>query len=98
MKDSFLIHFDFPLANSEEVIQLEAKAQLHHSSPYYVIDSVHFANHKQYKSSISLLPPIEIEKIQQDGKSSWVHKDSHRFSLLSLAIGKAIDEYEENNL
>ncbi len=93
MTEPFTICFDFPLANSKDTIQLKAKAQLHHSSPYYVIDSVHFADRKQNKNSMSLLPPIEIEKIQQDGKWVWLHKDSHRFSQLSLAIGKAIDEY-----
>jgi hypothetical protein len=92
---SFEILFDFPLENSSYSIALKAIVQLHHSEPYYVIDSFSFDETslpKSIKSLDSLLPPIELKYIKTPKKEKWVHKDSERESALSRAIGKAIEK------
>ena len=92
MPHPFEISFSFPLENSTETIRVTAVAQLHHSTPYYIIDSFHFEDGRRDADSISLLPSVEIERVEKDGKILWVHKDSQRTSLLSLAIGRAIEK------
>ena len=95
MDRSFEIIFDFPLENSAYTIALKATVQLHHSEPYYVIDSFSFDETslpKSMKSLDSLLPPIELKYIKTFKKGKWVHKDSERESLLSREIGTAIEK------
>ena len=92
MSKPFTISFGFPLENSTEKIQITAMAELHHSTPYYVIDSFHFDGENYPPGAISLLPPVEIEYVQEEKKSLWIHRDSKRTSHLSLAIGKAIEQ------
>src|SRR5436853_5505435 len=87
----FDILFDFALAHSELVIPLKATAQLHHSDPYYRVDNFHLGGVAPRKDEISIIPAQEIKRITRNGKPIWVHKDSGRESVLSLAIGKAID-------
>lgn len=91
MSQPFEIKFDFPLAHSNLTISLKATAELHHSDPYYVIDHFHFALVKPKKGATSLLPPLELKKIKRGSSSIWVHRDSERESLLSQAVGKAVD-------
>ncbi|MGZ8510090.1 MAG: hypothetical protein ACXWWA_06915 [Chitinophagaceae bacterium] len=95
MERPFEIIFDFPLENSAYTITLKATVQLHHSEPYYVIDSLSFDGTsipKSLKSLDSLLPPIELQYIKTSKKGKWVHKDSERESSVSRAIGKAIEK------
>jgi hypothetical protein len=84
----FNIKFDFPINNSDVVIGLNAKVELHHSDPYYVVHSFSIPGSKQ-SPSVSVLPPQEIKYMKGWGR--WVHKDSERESLLSIAIGRAIE-------
>ena len=91
MEQPFEIKFDFPLAHSDLIISLKATAELHHSDPYYVIDGFHFASARPDKGEPSVLPSQEIKEIERNGSTVWVHCDSERESLLSIAIGKAID-------
>lgn len=92
MEKKFTIVFDLPLDHSAISVQLTAEAILHHSSPYYRIDSFHLKNETKGSNKLSILPPVEIELMEEDGKTIWVHRDSKRSSALSVAIGKAIDE------
>lgn len=95
MDRPFEIIFDFPLENSSYTITLKAIAQLHHSEPYYVIDSFSFDETslpRSLKSLDSLIPPIELKYIKTSKKGKWVHKDSERESELGRAIGKAIEK------
>jgi hypothetical protein len=91
MKQPFEIKFDFPVAHSDLIISLRATAELHHSDPYYVVDGFYFAS-QNGKQHLSLLPAQEIKQIKKGHVHTWVHKDSGRESLLSLAIGKAIEK------
>jgi hypothetical protein len=90
MNQPFEIKFDFPLANSDMNVTLKAKAELHHSDPYYVIDEFRFARSRK-KSEPSVLPRQEIIVVEDEGVRKWVHKDSKRPSLLSMSMGRAID-------
>lgn len=91
MDKPFEIHFDFPLDHSEFTIALQATASLHHSEPYYVVDSFHMGGSKVHRA-ISILPVQEIKKVKKGSTRTWVHKDSEKESLLSLALGKAIED------
>jgi hypothetical protein len=91
MEEPFKIKFDFPIANSDVMVSLSATAQLHHSIPYYIVEGFSFPNSKQGES-VSVLPPQEVRLLKKGKLRIWVHKDSERESLLSQAIGKAIEE------
>ena len=91
MEQPFEIKFDFALAHSDLIISLTATAELHHSDPYYVVDHFHFDGAIQAKDDFSILPAQEIKQVTRGGTRVWVHKDSERESVLSLAIGKSID-------
>lgn len=91
MEQPFEIYFDFPLANSDLVISLKAIVEIHHSDPYYVIDHFHTASTEAGRNDPSMLPPQELKRIERGDTNVWVHKDSERESILSLAIGKGIE-------
>ena len=91
MNKPFEIVFDFALAPSELVIPLMATAELHHSDPYYVVENFHIVGAVPRQNEISIIPSQEIKRIYRNGHPVWVHRDSERESVLSLAIGKAID-------
>jgi hypothetical protein len=88
----FEIKFDFPLEYSSYTILLKARVQLHSSETYYLVDSFFFDKTSQPGSLISILPDIEIQYLKTAKKGIWVHKDSERESVLSRAIGKAIEK------
>lgn len=90
MEKSFAIEFDFPLERSAQTLRMKALARLHHSTPYYVVQSFHLADSKP--GGLPVLPPVEIELADQAGTKVWVHRNSGRSSLLSLVLGKAIEE------
>ena len=94
MSQSFEIKFDFALAHSDLTISLRATAELHHSDPYYVVDNFHLANSPRKNDELSIIPAQEIKQVTRGDTKVWVHKDSERESVLSLAIGKAIEAKE----
>ncbi len=91
MEKPFEIDFDIALAPSDLTISLTATAKLHHSVPYYIVDHFHFAGVKPSDEALSFLPPQEIMQITRGNAKVWVHRDSQRESILSQAIGKAIE-------
>jgi hypothetical protein len=97
MNQPFEIKFDFALAHSDLIISLSATAELHHSTPYYVVDHFHFPGMRPGKEDLFVLPPQEITQVTRCDKKIWVHKDSERESLLSQAIGKAIEAAQKGH-
>jgi hypothetical protein len=105
MDKQFRIRFKLPLERSLHIISLEAIAELHHSSPYYVIQSFNYPDHSM-GNHVSFLPEQKIRKIREGDTFKWVHTDSNKETQLSIAIGEAIDqtlqmnndtaEYEDN--
>jgi hypothetical protein len=91
MEKPFNIRFDFPLSHSDVTVALRATAELHHSIPYYVVDSFAFAGSQDPGEKVSILPRQEIRLIKRGSLRMWVHKDSERETQLSIAIGKAIE-------
>lgn len=100
MENPFMITFDFPLVDSERKIPVKAIARLHQSEPasYYKVHSFHVVAAKPIADGMpaySFLPDQEIVALEEDGSILWVHNDSERPTLLSMAIGKAIEDYHE---
>lgn len=91
MDKPFKIKFDFPVANSDLVLTLNATAQLHHSDPYYLVQDFYFDGPGFDQAHPSLLPPQELKIIRKGDDGIWVHRDSERESILGTQIGKAID-------
>lgn len=87
-RSSFSVEFDYTLSENI-ILRLTANAELHHSTPYYHISDFHF---KSNPSSHALLPDIDIMAIKKTDGTSWVHADSIKETLLSVAVGKAIEE------
>jgi len=93
MKPDKSFNVDFDYALSEKVkLNVSAKAELHHSNPYYHITQFHF---KHNLNCSALFPDIRIMAIKEKDKISWVHTDSRKETTLSAAIGKAIEERGE---
>lgn len=84
---SFNIDFDYALSQSV-IIQITASVQLHRSVPHYHISNFHF---KENPGGHSLLPDIDIMAVKEENNITWVHTDSFKETILSMAIGKAIE-------
>lgn len=85
---SFDVNFDYSL--SENItIHLTAAVQLQHSIPHYTISNFHF---QESPGGKPLLNDIDIMAIKKNNDISWVHTDSRKETILSAAIGKAIEE------
>lgn len=87
-QSSFSVEFNYTLSENV-ILRLTAHVQLHHSIPHYRISDFHF---KSYPSGHPLLPDIDIVAIKKKDGISWVHSDSLKETLLSVAVGKAIEE------
>jgi len=84
---SFDVDFDYAL--SENIaIRLTAKVQLRHSTPHYLVSDFHF---KDKPNGSPLLNDVNIMAISNKKNTSWVHVDSRKETVLSMAIGKAIE-------
>lgn len=98
MKQQFEINFDFPVAHSDVKISLWAKVKLQHSEPHYIVFDFHNKGARDNNSQVSILPTQEIKRVKKGKSPSWVHCDSERESLLSIAIGKAIEKVLGDNV
>lgn len=93
MKNNISFDVDFDYALSENItISLTANVQLLHSKPHYQVSNFHFRNNP---GGAPLLNDIQIIAIKSRNRTSWIHVDSRKETVLSMAIGKAI---EANNL
>lgn len=93
MTKPFEIIFDFPVALSNLKISLRATAELHHSEPYFVVHDFYQAGSLKGPNYHSVLPDQEIKRVKFNSSHSWVHRDSERESLLSLAMGAALEKF-----
>ncbi len=85
---SFDVSFDYTL--SENItLHLSANVQPQHSTPHYTISNFHF---QESLTGKPLLNDIDIMAIKKENGISWVHTDSRKETMLSAAIGKAIEE------
>ena len=89
MKNNASYDFDFDYALSENItLSLTANVQLLHSKPHYLVSNFHF---KSNPEGTPLLNDINIIAVKNKGKISWIHMDSRKETVLSMAIGKAIE-------
>lgn len=89
MKENISFDVTFDYALSENItINLTANVQLLHSTPHYVVSNFHFKNNP---GGDPLLNDINIIAVRKKGKISWIHVDSRKETVLSMAIGKAIE-------
>ena len=93
MKPRTSFNIDFNYALSENInLEVTASVQLQHSEPHYRISSFCL---KHRPHSRELLPEIDIMALQNGEFLSWIHTDSRKETLLSMAVGKAIEERGE---
>lgn len=93
MKQNISFDVDFDYALSENItIRLTANVQLCHSTPHYVISGFHFKNNPL---GSPLLDDVDIMAISNKKGISWVHVDSRKETVLSMAIGRAIETKTE---
>lgn len=89
MKQDISFDVDFDYALSENItIRLTANVKLRHSTPHYVVSNFHFKNNSH---GSLLLDDVNIVAISNKKGISWVHGDSRKETVLSMAIGKAIE-------
>jgi hypothetical protein len=93
MTTPFEISFDFPVALSNFKISLRATVELHHSEPFFVVHDFYQADGLKKAEYHSVLPDHEIKRVNLNSSYTWVHRDSERESLLSLALGAAIEKF-----
>jgi hypothetical protein len=86
-QNSFSVEFNYALSDTI-TLKLTASVELKHSLPHYNVSNFHFKNHS---SGTSLLPDIDIMAIRRNNEISWIHTDSYKETLLSMAVGKAIE-------
>lgn len=90
MKTNTSFDVDFNYALSENLIVcLTANVNLRHSLPHYFVTNFHFKNNPDGRAA---LPDISLVAIKKDDEINWLHLDSHKETLLSMAVGKAIEE------
>ena len=81
---TYHIAFDVQIENSTTFVHLSAMAELHHSDHYYLVKDFKMGNQQKEIP----LPAIAVKKIN----GIWVHTESGKETLLSDAIGKAIEK------
>jgi hypothetical protein len=86
-ENCFTVDFDYSLSETI-TLKISASVQLRHSQPHYHISDFHVLNNSKGRS---LLPDINIMAIKKGNTISWVHTDSLKETILSTAIGKAIE-------
>jgi len=89
MNTNTTVNIDFDYALSDHIlIRLTATVQPQHSVPHYLVTNFHL---KSNPDGSPPLPDISLIALKRDGGISWVHTDSRKETMLSVAIGKAIE-------
>lgn len=83
----FHISFNYTLADNI-IVKLKATISCNYKNFCYVVTGLQIIN-KTNASSFG--NEIKIRPILQDGNINWFHIDSLRTSILSMAIGQAIE-------
>ena len=97
-KQSFVIRFEFWLLNSDKLLTMEAIARPDKTEHSYLIHSFHNSpklQGDQISNEKLVTPYICIRRIERDGQKVWVHGDSGKETIISAAIGKAIESHDQ---
>ena len=85
--NTFHINFDYALSENI-IIKLKAAITCNYMLPCYVVTDLQVINNA---TASNFANEIKIKPVLQDDHIEWLHTDSLRGSLLSTAIGKAIE-------
>ncbi len=90
MEQNVFFDIDFDYALSDNItLHLTATVELKHSVPHYLISNFHF---KTNPNGSPLLDDMNLMAMQTSNGINWIHADSRKQTLLSEAVGKAIEE------
>ncbi|MBS1597359.1 MAG: hypothetical protein JST75_03980 [Bacteroidetes bacterium] len=96
-KRSFAIRFEIWLVKSNKLFAMQAIAQPAKADHSYLIHSFSSSqkfNQDKIVSEKLALPYLSIQRVERNGKKIWVHNDSGKETMISVAIGKAIDSHD----
>ena len=85
---SYTIHFSYEITEDAIKFPLQADVTVM-ADKTYVINNIRHSG----RTSGTLIPPIGLIK----QKETWIYADSKRETVLSLAIGQAIDSQEQSS-
>lgn len=95
-KQSFVIRFDIWLVKLNKVLTMQAIAQCDTNEATYLVHSFSIsAKTLQVQNPKLVMPYMSIHRIERDGKKIWVHATSEKETVISAAIGKAIESQEQ---
>ena len=100
MEKQLTITFNYQLEECNKAIRLEAVAELIASAFLFRIHSFrrHYDKPEIKGTQPFILPAIEIQQVEKEGKKLWIHSDSEKESHLSSIIGKAIEKRQHTYL
>jgi len=85
--NTFHINIEYALAE-KIIVKLKAAITCNYMLPCYVVSELQVINNT---TASNFANEIKIKPVLQDDHIEWLHADSLRSSLLSTAIGKAIE-------
>jgi 1,2-phenylacetyl-CoA epoxidase PaaB subunit len=97
-KRSFVIQFDIWLVKSNKVLTMQAVAQPGKNEHSYFVHSFSNSLKIQHDASVNgklTLPYMSIQVAERDGKKIWVHAKSKKETVISSAIGRAIELHDQ---
>ena len=98
MQNAFNIRFQLQNNDLPKTVDMEAKVQIHHSLPYFIVRDFRYSG-PGVKYRISAVPEQEIKCIETATGKKWVHKHSSKETPLSMAIGLGIEKvFEKQHL
>jgi hypothetical protein len=89
MEADFRIEFVIKPETVRQGLVLTGDVSLHHSTPHYIVSGIRIAGKE--RDNNPLLPDIDIMCINVEGRLTWVHVDSGMETVLSSAVGQAIE-------
>lgn len=92
MRKPFVIEFDFPLENTSVKIHLRAITEPNAKENSFLVHSFCSSSVVSEDPRKFLLPCQHIMYVNNQGTRNWVHTDSQKETLLSMAIGEAIEK------
>jgi len=95
-KQSFVIRFDIWLVKSNKVLTMQAIAQRDKDDATFLVHSFSIsAKTLQVQNDKLVMPYMPIHRIERDGQTIWVHAISEKETVISSAMGKAIESHDQ---
>lgn len=93
---TFSVYFEVFAPSHPAPIKLEARAELHHSEPHYILTEINILKEEDgVPVKIPFARHMKIKRTRsRDGATRWVHCETEEESLLATLAGEAIDKAE----